>query len=304
MELALIVWMQTMTMFFLMIIGTMLFRYKKLSMQGSKDLGNILLYVIIPIVIIKSFCVERSEERILGLGLSFLLSCIALSVSILISFLCYGTRKPLDNFAAAFSNAGFIGIPLVQAVLNEEAVFYIVSFIVLLNLMQWTYGLRIMTNQKSTMQIKTLIKNPIIISTSIGLILFFCDISLPQIGIDFMYLLANVNTPLAMLVSGVYLAQVKVAKSLTDKRLLLTCLVRLWLIPLVILGTFYLFPGIAKEIKMAIFIASAAPVGSNIAIFASLYRSDYIYSVKTICLSTILSIVSLPCMIILAQQLL
>ena len=63
-----------------------------------------------------------------------------------------------------------------------------------------------------------------------------------------------------------------------------------------------LFPFISKEIRLAILIAASAPVGSNIAIFASLYDKEYLYSVKTICLSTILSMITLPFIITIAQS--
>lgn len=57
--------------------------------------------------------------------------------------------RSIDNFAAAFSNTGFIGIPLVRAVLEDEAVFYTVGIISMLNILQWTYGVAVLTGEKN-----------------------------------------------------------------------------------------------------------------------------------------------------------
>lgn len=304
MEIAYIVLNQTIMMFVLMAIGMILFKTKKLSLQGSKDLGSVLLYVVIPIVIIKSFWIEKNDELVQGLFLSFVLAVISLALAILVSCCVFKQRYPLDNFATSFSNAGFIGIPLVQAAVGKEAVFYIASYIVLLNILQWTYGVVIMTKRKDTISLKRLSSNPIILAATIGLLIFFLEIPMNDLVSSFMTTIAGLNTGLAMLVSGVYLAQVSILSMFQDKRLLLTSLLRLCVIPLVTLCIFSFFVSIETDIRLAVFIAGAAPVGSNIAIFASMYDKDYGYSVKTVCLTTILSIVTLPLMVMLAQSML
>lgn len=79
-------------------------------------------------------------------------------------YLVFGQRRRLENFAAAFCNAGFIGIPLVQAVVGQEGVFYIAASVALLNLFQWTYGVYIMTGRKDTISPKAIARNPVVIS--------------------------------------------------------------------------------------------------------------------------------------------
>lgn len=303
MQLASILLNQIIVMFLLMFVGVFLFRSGKITQTGSKELGTILLYVVIPVVIIKSFCKEPTTEMIQGLGISFLLSLLSLLLAILVSYILYGKRHPLDNFAASFSNAGFIGIPLVQAAIGSEAVFYIASYIALLNMLQWTYGLCIMTGKTDAINLQRIAKNPIVIAVGIGLCMFFFHIPVPTIGASIMTTIGNLNTPIAMLVSGVYLAQVNFLELFKDWRLLSSSLVRLVLIPLITMAIFLLFPSIDETIRLAVLIAACAPVGSNIAIFAALYNADDVYSVKTVCLSTILSIVTLPPIILLAQYL-
>ena len=108
-------------------VGVYLSRKGFLSPQGTKDLGAILLRVIIPCVIVKSYITEFSRERLLELALSAGLTLIGFILAMVISYLVFGKRRRLENFAASFCNAGFIGIPLAQAIIGEEGVFYIAA---------------------------------------------------------------------------------------------------------------------------------------------------------------------------------
>ena len=164
---------QICTMFLLIGAGVLLVKKGLLSEQGGKDLGNILLRLVIPCVIIKTYITEYSPERAVNLAASMGLTVAALAVAMGVSYLFFGTRKRIENFGAAFCNVGFIGIPLVQAVLGEGAVFYLASFIALLNILQWTYGVLIMTGDRETVRLKIIFTNPVILSFLAGILLFF-----------------------------------------------------------------------------------------------------------------------------------
>ena len=109
----------------LILVGLFLSRRGFLSEQGSRDLGAILLRIVIPCVIIKSCITEYSPERLAQLGSSALLALVGYVIAMAASWLVFGKRRRIENFAAAFCNAGFIGIPLVQAVIGEEGVFFV-----------------------------------------------------------------------------------------------------------------------------------------------------------------------------------
>lgn len=145
---------QTLIMFILMIIGLIFSKSGLLTANGSKDIANILLYIVIPCVIIRSYITQFTYEKLYGLLLSAILAVFSFAVSIVVSFLAFGTRKPIDNFGTTFCNAGFIGIPLVTAVFGNDAAFYIASFASMLNLLQWTYGIVIITGKRNMINIK------------------------------------------------------------------------------------------------------------------------------------------------------
>ncbi len=267
---------------------------KLLSRETVRDLGNILISVIIPCVVIKSCITDFSMEKLSALGISALLSLAGYILSMAIAFLIYGRRKPLNNFAAAFCNAGFIGIPLVQAAIGEEGVFYIAASIAFLNLFQWTYGVYIMTGDRKSIAPVTILRNPVLISMVIGVILFASRLSVPEIVTDILGYITGMNTPVAMFLLGSYLAKIPLQKILRTPQAYSCVLVRLIIIPAIFLGVLWLLPVGSANLKTAVFLAAATPVGANICIFADKYGCDYEFSVITVCLSTILSVLTIP----------
>lgn len=298
MEIAGILLNQIIIMFILMCIGFVFYKVKFISDQGSKDIGKILLYLVIPVVIVKNFMIERSAENVSALLSSVFISLVAMGTAIIVSWFCFGKKDGVANFSSSFSNAGFIGIPLISAALGEGAVFYISMMIVLINALQWTYGVFVMSGDKSVMKPKNIITNPIVIAVLIGICLFVSGIKMPILVTDVFELVSGLNTPLAMMVSGVYLAQCDLLGMLKKKKIYLVSFVRLVLIPLVTLAVFAFLPVGSATIRMAVLIAAACPVGSNVAIFAQAYQSDYRSAVEQVCMTTILCLLTLPLVVV------
>ena len=292
---------QNIIMMIYMLIGYLLYRGKLLTKQGSGEIGKLLLYIIIPMAIIKSYMKEFSSEMLVGFLISFVAAVGTLGLSMLISALFFRGKSAIRQFGTAFSNAGFIGIPLVQMTLGEDAVFYIASFVALLNILQWTYGVFIMTGDRSLISIKKIVLNPVVIGFAAGLILFFLPVELPELLTGVVGTLAAMNGPLAMLVLGAYLAQIPIGALFTDRFTYLSTAVRLVVIPLVTIAALTLIPGEYLPIRLAVLLVASAPVGSNVAIFAQLYDKEYTDAVKDVCLSTVCSILTIPVIISLAN---
>ena len=299
--LILILLRQIAIMALLMAVGIYLSRKGFLSPQGTKDLGAILLRIIIPCVIVKSYITTYSRERLLELALSAGLALAAFILAMGIAYLVYGKRRRIENFASAFCNAGFIGIPLAQAVIGDEGVFYMAASVALLNLFQWTYGVYIMTDRRDSISDKTIAKNPVVIAIVIGIALFLSRLPVPGIVTSTLGYIAGMNTPVAMILMGTYMAKLPWRK-LLDKRAYGCVLLRLVLIPAAVLAVFWALPITNQNVALAAYLAAATPVGANICVFAQQYDCDYEFSVVTVCLSTVLSIVTVPLMVSLAQM--
>ncbi len=306
MSIAFILLQQIITMFLLVSVGYLMFRCKKISPEGSKSLGNILIYLSLPCVIIKSFLVERTGEALKGLLISALAAALVLAVSILISRIFF-KKDPIAGFASAFSNPGFFGIPLITASISEGAVFYIAAFIAFLNMLQWTYGVSILTADKKKekggaplISVKKIVTAPFMVAIIIGLFFFLSGLKMPAILNSCINFIAGLNTPLAMFTIGIYLAQTDIAAMFRRKSLYLVSLVRLVIIPVVSFGLLCLMPGVNTELRLALLIASACPVGSNVAVYAQLHDQDYPYAVETVVISTMFSLITIPLLMQLA----
>ncbi|MCD8013961.1 MAG: AEC family transporter [Lachnospiraceae bacterium] len=303
MEIVLLLLRQSLIMFVYLLIGYFLYKKKLVSKQGSADMGRMLLYVIMPVAILKSYIRDFSTELLEGLAVSFVLALLSLILAVVVSRLLFKKEEGVERFGAAFSNAGFIGIPLVQMALGTEAVFYVASFVAILNILQWTYGILVMTGDRSVISPRKICTNPIVISFLAGLLLFFAPITLPEMLTDIIGTLSSMNGPVAMIVLGVYLGQVPLKSLFTDRLVYKCAAVRLLLIPALTIVLMLAAPSTYQIIKLTVLIAAAAPVGSNVAIFAQLYDQDYTRAVKEVCLSTLLCIVTLPVVVGVANML-
>ena len=292
---------QVLIMFLLSGIGFLMFRTNKISMDGSKSIGNILIFLSLPCVIINGFQVERTKETLTGLGLSALAAAVILAVCIVVSRLFF-KKDPIAGFASAFSNPGFFGVPLIVSSLSQGAVFYVAAFIAFLNLLQWTYGVAIMTGEKKGLSFKKVITAPFMIAIMIGLFFFLSGLKMPEMAKSVVSFIANLNTPLAMFTVGIYLAQTDLPAMIRRGKLYAVSVVRLLVIPAISLLLLSLIPASQMDLKLAILIAVACPVGSNVAVYAQLHNKNYTYAVETVVISTLLSIITIPGVVWLAQQ--
>ena len=284
---------QVVIMFLLAGIGALMFRSGKISLEGSKSIGSILVNLSLPAVIINGFLVERTPERIMGLLLSALLAAVTLALAILAAWVCF-RKDPMAQFAAAFSNPGFFGIPIILSCLDSGAVFYIAAYVAFLNLLQWSYGVSLLTGATENITPKRLLTAPFVIAIEIGAFFFLTGFPVPGILAKAVTHLANLNTPLAMFATGVYLAQTDPKKMVRKAVLYKVSVVKLLVVPLLAMVMLALLPKAYFDLKLTLLIAAACPTGTNIAVYAQLHDRDFGYAVETVAVTTILSLLTLP----------
>ena len=295
-----IVLRQIVIMFLYMAIGGLLFQKGLITKEGSKSLANLLLYVVLPCVVVKSFCVARTPERTSGLLVSFLAALGILLLAMAVSHLLF-QKNPIDDFGAAFSNAGFMGFPLVAAVQGSEAIFYAAGFVALLNALQWTYGQSLLSGDPGYRSPRAILKNPLVLSLLLGILIFCFEIPMPAIASDLLAALSALNAPLAMVILGVYLAQTDPKTLFNDPHLYVVAAARLVLIPLLTILVLKLLPTEYAAIATTLVIVAAAPIGSNVAVYAQKLGKDYAYAVRGVCLSTLLSAITMPLLMLFAN---
>ena len=282
-------------------VGFVLHKRKMISKEGCSAFSTFLLYVILPCVIISSFLRATTAETTRKLLTSLLLSAVLLAISMLLSHVFF-RKTAVDEFSSSFSNAGFMGIPLISSVLGSEAVFLTAGLVALLNILQWTYGVTLLLPCSKTKPFKVL-KNPLVISLLIGFAVYFLPVHVPTLLEDCLLSIAKCNSPIAMFVLGYYIAEIPFRSIMFNSSTYPVSVVRLLLIPAISLVVLYCIPSISSEFKYALLIAASCPVGINVAIYAEKAGNDYHRAVAAICQSTVLSLVTLPLMMLFSSML-
>lgn len=297
---------QVIILLILIMIGFILTKNKVLTETGSKNMTDLVLYVVTPCVIIKSFIREFNSSLLKGLLLSFVFAFLAHIMFILISRLlfknCEEKQKRVFQFGIIFSNCGFMALPLQEALLGDLGVFYGASYVAVFNLFVWSYGVMLMSGDKKYMSPKKLIVSPGIIGLAVGIVIFLFSIPIPDILIKPVSYMAALNTPLPMIIIGYHLANSDFFASLKNKNCLFAIFIKLFVSPLLALAILYLC-GVRETMLVSAIICCSAPVAANTTMFASKFGGDTSMSVNLVSVSTVLSLISMPIIITLAQHL-
>ena len=236
--------------------------------------------------------------------LAFVFAVVLQVVGALISLPFFRDKSKEDNciykFASNYGNVGYMALPLANAVLGAEGVFYCSVVVMVFNVFSFTHGIKIMTGGKN-FDVKKLLFNPGTIAVLIGLPLFIFGVRLPEIVLTPIDYLASLNTPLAMIFFGTYLANTDLKTMFSDKRVYLTAFLKLIALPLCMLGIFKVC-GISGALVPAIILSSSAPSANNTVMFAAKYDKDAPCASKVVALVSFMSIITMPVMIALGQQ--
>ena len=309
-------------LFALMSAGAICRRVRLVDETSVKGMVNLLLLVVTPCIIIDSFQRPFDSSMMHAFFWAFAIASFAHVAIILLARLFSrgddGSR-PVLRLAMVFSNAGFMGIPLEQAILGAEGVFYGIVYVVVFNFFMWSWGLYEMrgqvplSNSNSKLELgkerwrslRPMVINPGTVGIAIGLPLFFASVSLPAIFKTPISLLAGLNTPLAMLVIGFYLAGADFRRVVRMPSAYLAAAVRLVAYPLAMVAL--LFPlrsHFPREMMLALVTAASAPVAAMVSMFASKFERDVDLSVGLVSGTTLLSILTMPPVIAFAMKVL
>ena len=116
-----------------------------------------------------------------------------------------------------------------------------------------------------------------VIATIIAVLLFFSRIRFPEVALDSMNYVADMNTPLAMMVAGFSVAQTDILKMCTKLRVYFSCFLKLVLIPVIMIFILKIIP-LPQDVAMTTLIASACPAATTGTMMAIRYKQNYTYS--------------------------
>lgn len=299
---------QVVVLFSLIIIGYIVKKLKVVNASIKKDISNLVINVTLPAFILSSMTSNFSREILSNsmtlLVISFSMYIFAILIGIVFSKMLRlkQDEKNIYRYIIAFSNCGFMGYPIVDAVLGSQGVFYAAVFNLGFTSFVWTYGVYILRGGKSNDDNKSwkekvmTILNPALVAVVFGFAMFIFGIKLPFIISEPLDLIGRTTTPLSMMLIGFILSEVHIKDIVSGYKIYLLSFMRLLFMPLAMyyLLTLLDYSGYLLQIPVLI---AAMPAAANTAIISSKYSGNYKLASKGIFITTLLSIVTIPLII-------
>jgi putative permease len=299
----------------IVLVGFVCDKTKLYTEKAARLTNDLLFYIITPCVIIDSFLSVKFDKQS-GLGLLAALGCAVAFhiVAIGLSFLLFNKgdkdKNSIFKYATIYGNMGYMGLPLSKAVLDavspgagEIGVFYCSTAVAAFNLFCFTHGVWLMDGgNKKSFNFKKLIINPGTLGILIGLPLFLLGVNLPKVILTPVESIASLNTPLAMIMFGTYLANTDLKSMFKQKEIYISSLVKLVILPIVMILAFRLC-GVTGYLLITCAVFVSTPAANNTVMFAAKFNKDTGLASKTTALSSVLSIFTMPVCIALAMAL-
>jgi len=310
---------QTIYLFILILIGFLLTKWKFLPQETAKILAKLENMLFIPALMLKTFMNDFTVDRLSNSGTLFLFSAglLVLTVPMAI-FLSRAFSKETFTrniyiYGLIFSNFGYVGISVVEAVFPQYSADYLI-FVMPLYLLIYLWAVPALLMNEGKMTIKQNLKallNPMFIGVFLGMLIGIVSSLLPDFtmpdalvppvtAIDTcITALKNCMSPVAMLLTGITVANIDLKKTFTNARIYIVTAVRLLAIPLVFLALLRFLPpifGIAlpENIMVCAIASLAMPLGLNTVVIPSAYGRDVSVAAGMALVSHLLCCVTIP----------
>jgi len=290
----------------LMVLGLLLGRAKVLKADFNKGLNFLLLRVTLPCLILVSMQKPFTPDLAFLAGWAWLVSFLLyaglfLASGLLVRWTPYEEdKKGIYRFALMFSNVGFMGFPLMEALWGRDSVFLGALFNINFHLFVFSVGVWVLTRHKAAKNFpwKEIFLNPGLIATVVGFCLFLTSTSLPPLVYRVTDTLGSLTTPLSMILIGSLLAPSSFRSVWKGKGLWGLALVRLILIPLVVWAL--LLPwSLPHEVTRLAILVAAMPVAVNASLLAAEHTERPEVAGQAVFLTTALSFATIPLMVFL-----
>lgn len=294
---------QVLILFILMAVGFIAAKIHLIGESGSAQMVNLLLYIVTPAVIINAFLqMEYTGERMASLaimaGSALLVHLVGIAVAMPVFRRAASEKKAILRLGVIFSNCGFMSLPLADALFGPEGVFLVSIYVVVHNVVIWTVGVALFPGGR--MSVRKAVLNPGTIGVAVGLPLFLLGIPIPEVIARSVGYLADLNTPIAMLVIGYFMAGTVLRLQKGDGQVLLASLLRLLVVPLLALFLLRLLP-VPGTVFLACMLPACAPTAANATMFAEKFGGDTDCGARIISVSTLLSALTMPLLLSAAQ---
>lgn len=286
--------------------GFIFVKKKMVSEDCIPGFSKVLLFFCSPCLSIYTFkSAKLSTEQLVDIGIFALLAIAIHAIMLLGSYLIL--RKRYENaiyriitIATSCANCAFFGIPIIEALMGERAadiMIYTTVYAVVLNVVCWTVGSAIISGDTKYITPKKVFVNPAMIGGLIGFALFVLEVPIQDDLFNMITIAGKMCSPLSMIIMGMRLATVDLKAMFTNVKNYIAIAAKGFVMPLVSFALVYFLP-VSADIKMAFFIICACPVASVVLNFSEMLGEGQREAAGLVLLGTILSIVTLPIMML------
>lgn len=290
-------------MIFILILPGIFFRKKELiSDHQSEAVSAIVVNLTWPCMVINAMQMEFSFQILKDSGYMMAVALIVFAILIAVSFplarllRMSKTKQYMAVFMLIFGNTGFLGIPVIKALYGTEAVFFAAILEMINDVLMFTIGI-VLIQLSAGADLKIRAKqflNPGLIGVMIGLALFLLNCRLPELLGGSIEMIGAATTPLTMFAIGYQLGALKIKEIVGDWQVYVISFVKLLIVPVVTLVIVKLWAGEFTLLEKVLIISFAMPVASASTIFSQQYKGEVAFATKTVLLSTVLSIITIP----------
>lgn len=287
----------------IIILGFILGKLKMISTETNKEITNLLLTVFMPASLFMAFPSEYDETSLnlffagIVAGVLIMFTLIILAKIIFNKVWFKGGLRFESQFALIFNNATFLGYPIVVNTFGPSGVIAYCGFIIAFNIALFSYGIWLFEHKISLRLLKSIVTNPNIIAVILGMLLFLANIKLPTFISSAVGFVGNATTPLSIICIGFMLSRADFKSIFKKWRLVLTAIIQLVLGPVVtyFLLTWLKFP---TEVVQVCTLIQALPTATSLGLFATKYGGNNIEASELVTISTILSVITMPLMVL------
>lgn len=294
---------QIITLYLLLVVGFVLGKTKILDAHSSTAMSNLVMYVVSPCMMVVAFQRALDRETLRNFGIVTVVSLLLHAVFIVAAMVLVRDsdrqKQSCLRFASVFSNCGFLGYPLMAALLGSIGVFYGSAYVIVFTVLSWTWGIYVVTGDRKQLRLKPLLLNPGVLSVAAAMALYLLEISLPEVVMTPIGYLADLNTPLPMLVVGYQLSHADFRAALRGVSAWMTLALRLVVLPLVSL-LLCIALKVPHDLTLVLLIAASAPPAALLSMFAARFGRDTSLCSSVVSVQTALSAVTMPVMVGLA----
>jgi predicted permease len=302
------------TMFIILVVGYVLGKINVIDGVASKKLSSLIVVVAQPALIINSIISKQYSAENLSLSLLSLALglCMHAVMSVIAFVACLKIKdlneRKITEFAMIFGNIGFLGIPVLGSLFPENGEFVASFFVVSFNILLWVIGLGIIARKRDDIKltVKKIFINKGTVPTLIGYIVFlipalFPEFTVPVLVKSSVSYIASLCTPISMLIIGALLSTRSFKQIFGSGKAYYLCLFKLIIIPLFFCFTLKIL-GFSDFWVIFITAVSSMPAATSASMFAEIYDTAPGFSAQGVGTSTLFSVLTMPCMILLATE--